>query len=85
MIDEEKMLNAKLSTKVAAAAAVAGSEGKKQQGNKPSSVAALATSPEGAARGKRTAVALLNVEESEANKRPRTRSQTEESIPELGI
>ena len=75
------MLNAKLSTK-------AGGEGKKQQGNKSSSVAARAKSPEGgvgAARGKRTAVALLNVEEAEANKRPRTRSQTEESIPELGI
>mmetsp|Transcript_39962 Transcript_39962/g.83930 ORF Transcript_39962/g.83930 Transcript_39962/m.83930 type:complete len:289 (+) Transcript_39962:94-960(+) len=42
---------------------------------------ARAKSPEGlGARGKRTAA--IHVEESQANKRPRTRSQTEESIPD---
>ncbi|KAL7530632.1 hypothetical protein ACHAXR_003606 [Thalassiosira sp. AJA248-18] len=64
---KEKMLNAKLS---------------KADGKKPKSLA-RAKSPEGGlvARGKRTAA--LHVEESQTNKRPRTRSQTEESIPAI--
>lgn len=67
---KEKMLNAKLS--------------KAEGGKKPKSAsAARSKSPEGGlgARGKRVApAAVLHGEES--NKRPRTRSQTEESIPE---
>eukprot|EP00584_Thalassiosira_punctigera_P001238 CAMPEP_0172527094 /NCGR_PEP_ID=MMETSP1067-20121228/1862_1 /TAXON_ID=265564 ORGANISM="Thalassiosira punctigera, Strain Tpunct2005C2" /NCGR_SAMPLE_ID=MMETSP1067 /ASSEMBLY_ACC=CAM_ASM_000444 /LENGTH=293 /DNA_ID=CAMNT_0013310759 /DNA_START=84 /DNA_END=965 /DNA_ORIENTATION=+ len=64
---KEKMLNAKLS---------------KAEGKKPKS-SCRAKSPEGlgAARGKRPAAAVL--EESQAAKRPRTRSQTEESIPPI--
>jgi len=50
----------------------------KAEGKKPKS-SARAKSPEGlGARGKRTAA--LHVEESQSNKRPRTRSETEESI-----
>jgi len=64
---KEKMLNAKLS---------------KAEGKKPKS-SARAKSPEGmGARGKR-APAVLDVEDSQAIKRPRTRSQTEESIPAI--
>ena len=49
----------------------------KAEGKKPKS--ARAKSPEGlGTRGKRTAA--LHVEESQSNKRPRTRSETEESI-----
>ena len=53
----------------------------KADGKKP-----RAKSPEGGigARGKRASAAVLHVEESsQSSKRPRTRSQTEESIPSI--
>lgn len=51
--------------------------------SKPKS-SARAKSPEALGpRGKRAAGTALHVEDSQANKRPRTRSQTEESIPAI--
>ncbi|KAL9191379.1 hypothetical protein ACHAXT_001085 [Thalassiosira profunda] len=66
---QEKMLHAKLA------------EGKKPK----ASSAARAKSPEGAlgARGKRAAAVTLHAEEPQSPKRPRTRSQTEESFPDI--
>eukprot|EP00571_Detonula_confervacea_P011375 CAMPEP_0172302956 /NCGR_PEP_ID=MMETSP1058-20130122/4589_1 /TAXON_ID=83371 /ORGANISM="Detonula confervacea, Strain CCMP 353" /LENGTH=302 /DNA_ID=CAMNT_0013013627 /DNA_START=28 /DNA_END=936 /DNA_ORIENTATION=+ len=68
---KEKLMNAKLS--------------KAAEGKKPKSSSARAKSPEGGlgARGKRASSAVLHVEEAAQPKRPRTRSQTEESIPAI--
>lgn len=67
---KEKMMNAKLS--------------KATEGKKPKSSSARAKSPEGGlvTRGKRASSAALHAEEAQP-KRPRTRSQTEESIPAI--
>ena len=67
---KEKMMHAKLA---------------KAEGKKPKSSAARSKSPEGGlgTRGKRASAAVLHVDESQPTKRPRTRSQTEESIPAI--